>query len=220
MIIPTGKSDTRMTTAKRQTLADFMYYSLCSGQSQAGPFGYSPLPLNLVKAGFEQLAQLKKADPAVDLTDRDVTKCNNPTFVAGNLGQNHLAQIAPMPAACDKVGQGPCGTETGNNQPSTDDGTGAPGAGATSGAQGQGGGAGSGAPGAVDPATGSVTSGTDPALAAGDIYANPTELAAARATDARTFGWLAVAELLGLIVLPGLYVAHLRRRRAHPGGPR
>ncbi len=52
-----------MTTAKRQTLADFMYYSLCAGQTKAGPYGYSPLPLNLVQAGFEQIAKLKAADP-------------------------------------------------------------------------------------------------------------------------------------------------------------
>ena len=74
MVIPTGASDQRMTTAKRQTLGDFMYYSLCAGQTKAGPYGYSPLPLNLVQAGFEQIAKLKAADPAVDLTDRDVTR--------------------------------------------------------------------------------------------------------------------------------------------------
>jgi len=54
MIIPTGSDDPRMTTAKRQTLADFLYYSLCSGQTKAGPYGYSPLPLNLVQAGFQR----------------------------------------------------------------------------------------------------------------------------------------------------------------------
>ena len=102
MIIPTGADDQRMTTAKRQTLGDFMYYSLCEGQSKAGPYGYSPLPLNLVQAGFTQLARLKDADPAVDITNRDATKCNNPTFVAGNLKQNKLAEIAPQPAACAK----------------------------------------------------------------------------------------------------------------------
>ena len=82
MIIPTGATDPRMTTAKRQTLADFLYYSLCSGQTKAGPYGYSPLPLNLVQAGFQQIAKLKKADPKVNLTNRNVTTCHNPTFVA------------------------------------------------------------------------------------------------------------------------------------------
>ena len=122
MIIPTGASDQRMTTAKRQTLGDFMYYSLCEGQAKAGPYGYSPLPLNLVQAGFTQLARLKTADPAVDIENRDATRCNNPTFVAGNLKENRLAQIAPRPAACDKEGEGPCGTDTGTGEPSTDEG--------------------------------------------------------------------------------------------------
>ena len=122
IIIPTGASDQRMSTAKRQTLGDFMYYSLCEGQAKAGPYGYSPLPLNLVQAGFTQLAKLKDADPAVDITNRDVTRCNNPTFVAGNLKENRLAQIAPQPAECDKDGEGPCGTATGTGEPSTDEG--------------------------------------------------------------------------------------------------
>ena len=106
---------------RRQTLADFMYYSLCAGQTKAGPYGYSPLPLNLVQAGFDQLAKLKVADPSVELTNRDVKSCNNPTFDGKHLSQNKLAQIAPQPAECDKEGAGPCGTDTGTGKPSTDD---------------------------------------------------------------------------------------------------
>jgi hypothetical protein len=232
-----------MTTSKRQTLADFMYYSLCAGQAKAGPYGYSPLPLNLVQAGFQQLAKLKKADPAVDLANRDVTKCNNPTFVAGNLSENHLAQIAPQPAACDKLGAGPCGTATGTNTPSTDEsggggggGTGAsapttaPGTGpaekagkAGGGAPGESGPAGGGKidPGLIDPETGAVIGDGENVTSAGDaIFANPTELAADRTVDGRTFGWLAAVELLALVLLPGLYVALLRRRRSVKAGGR
>jgi hypothetical protein len=237
MIIPTGADDPRMTTAKRQTLADFMYYSLCAGQSKAGPYGYSPLPLNLVQAGFQQLAKLKQADPAVDLTDRDVTKCNNPTFVAGNLSENHLAQIAPQPAACDKQGEGPCGTATGTNQPSTDD-PDAPSGDGSGGGQGGDGGSGdpgggdgstggpSGAPGSgdaptIDPETGAVVGGdTTTGTSADANYANPTELVAGRPGDTRTFGMLAALELLALVLLPGLYVATLRRRRSVKAVPR
>ncbi len=106
MVIPTAANDARMTTAKRQTLADFMYYSLCGGQTKAGPYGYSPLPLNLVQAGFDQIAKLKAADSAVDLTDRDVRSCNNPTFDGKNPSKNVLATVAPQPPACDKRGRG------------------------------------------------------------------------------------------------------------------
>jgi ABC-type phosphate transport system substrate-binding protein len=108
-VIPTAASDGTMTTGKRQTLADFLYNSICTGQAAVGGIGYSALPLNLVQAGFQQIALLQAADPNVDLTNRDVTTCGNPTFVAGNLSENHLAQIAPQPLACDKSGAGPCG---------------------------------------------------------------------------------------------------------------
>ncbi|MEO6509385.1 MAG: phosphate ABC transporter substrate-binding protein PstS [Nocardioides sp.] len=244
MIIPTGADDPRMTTAKRQTLADFMFYSLCAGQSKAGPYGYSPLPLNLVQAGFDQIAKLKVADPAVDLQDRDVTRCNNPTFVAGNLAKNHLAEIAPLPAECDKQGAGPCGTDTGTGEPSTDqtqpadpqstptgtptDGSSPPAAGQGGGGKGNGKGKGDqsgdgvpspapsgGASAEVDPETGEVVGQAAPVVGTNNtaIYANPTELAATRPADARTFGWLAVLELLALVLLPGVFAAYTARRR-------
>ncbi|MBZ5739722.1 substrate-binding domain-containing protein [Nocardioides mangrovi] len=226
MIIPTGSDDPRMTTAKRQTLADFMYYSLCTGQTKAGSYGYSPLPLNLVQAGFQQLAKLKKADSDVDLSDRDVRSCNNPTFDGSNLNKNVLAETAPMPAACDKVGQGPCGTSTGTNTPSTDDNDGGGGDTSAGGDNGDGGGGGGGdgtgnggggdggdAPTAIDPETGQAVGSTGSTTSGDAIYANPTELVSDRAVDQRTFGWLAVVELLALVLLPGMFVVALRRRR-------
>lgn len=218
MIIPTGAKDARMSTAKRQTLADFMYYSLCAGQAKAGPYGYSPLPLNLVQAGFDQLAKLKKADPAVDLTDRDVRSCNNPTFDGKNLNKNVLAEKAPMPAACDKVGNGPCGTATGTNTPS-----GADGSDSGSGDDGPADGGGPGgpdavdqgeAPTAIDPETGQVVDPGTAVAADGAVFANPTELVAGRPSDTRTFGWLAVVEVLALVLLPGMFAVALRRRRS------
>ncbi|QCW50017.2 phosphate ABC transporter substrate-binding protein PstS [Nocardioides dongxiaopingii] len=233
MIIPTGAGDRRLdSTAKRQTLADFMYYSLCGGQAKAGDYGYSPLPLNLVQAGFEQLAKLKKADPAVVLDNRDVTTCANPTFDGTNPNKNVLAEKAPMPAACDQQGAGPCGTETGTGEPSTDD----PAAPSTDGAgsgdgTGTGGGGGAPAPGAgpggatpdapgggapaqVDPETGAVVGTADAGgpTTVDEIYATST-LVDDRPTDARTFGWVAVVELLALVLVPGIVVSVLRRRR-------
>ena len=41
----------KITTGKRQAIADFEYYSICQGQKEIGPIGYSPLPVNLVEAG-------------------------------------------------------------------------------------------------------------------------------------------------------------------------
>ncbi len=109
-IEPTGTSaqDSKITTAKRQTIADFTYYSICQGQKEIGPIGYSPLPVNLVEAGFGQIDKLKTADPAIDLTDRNVKTCDNPTFIKGHPNSNYLAKIAPLPPSCDKIGTGPC----------------------------------------------------------------------------------------------------------------
>lgn len=213
MIIPTAANDRRMTTAKRQTLADFMYYSLCEGQSKAGPYGYSPLPLNLVSAGFQQIAKLKAADSGVDLTNRSLSGCHNPTFVSGNLSRNHLAEIAPKPAACDKQGAGPCGTATGTGAPSTDTTSGAAptGSGAAP-ATGAGDVPASGA--LVDPATGAAPQ-TGTAVGAEPLTATATELAASRTGDRNTFGALAVLELIALVLLPGGYVAWRRRTSAN-----
>jgi phosphate transport system substrate-binding protein len=113
-IIPTGSDDSRMSTAKRQTLADWLFFSACQGQAEMGPIGYSPLPINLVQASFDQIGKLKTADPNVDLTRHDVTNCHNPTFIAGQPSRNYLAEIAPKPPACDKVGAGPCSGDTPN----------------------------------------------------------------------------------------------------------
>jgi hypothetical protein len=66
------------------------------------------LPLNLVQAGFDQLAKLKTADPGVDIQKLDLTACANPTFDRTDLTRNVLGEIASQPAACDKTGAGPC----------------------------------------------------------------------------------------------------------------
>jgi hypothetical protein len=227
-----------MSTAKRQTLADFMYYSLCEGQSKAGPYGYSPLPLNLVQAGFEQVRQLATADPAVDLTNRDVTRCNNPTFDGKNPSKNVLAEIAPQPATCDKQGEGPCGTETGTGEPSTDDPDAPTTEETTGGKKGDktaetpstapdpGGTPTTGT--AIDPVTGeavnppagaTVEGVSDTGTVAGNepLYATPTELSAERPMDSKAFGWLAVIELLALILVPGILIS---RRAARNGAAR
>ncbi|MFO6454027.1 MULTISPECIES: substrate-binding domain-containing protein [unclassified Aeromicrobium] len=216
MLLPTGASDRRMSTTKRQTLADFMYYSLCEGQSKAGAYGYSPLPLNLVKAGFDQLKRLKTADPKVEIAGRDVKSCNNPTFVAGDLSKNKLAEIAPKPAACDKVGAGPCDGGTGSApttleeaEKSSTDKTASD---APTGAGTDRSGAVDTAPdgGAVDPVTGDAVQASG--QVGGSAQAVPVELTSSRPGDSRVFGTVAVLELLAIVLIPGIVAALLRRR--------
>jgi hypothetical protein len=121
IIVPTSVSGS-FTAAKGQTLGDYVTYSLCEGQQQAEVLGYSPLPVNLVKAGLEQVKKI----PGVTAKNVNVAKCNNPTFSAD--GTNTLAKNAPMPPAADKKGYTGTdtgaggGTDTGNTGGGTDTG--------------------------------------------------------------------------------------------------
>ncbi|MFP5336569.1 MAG: phosphate ABC transporter substrate-binding protein PstS [Actinomycetes bacterium] len=167
MILPTAEGGT-FTQDKGKTLSDFSYYFLCTGQQQADVLGYSPLPINLVQAGFEQVRRI----PGADVQKIDVKGCNNPTF--STTGENTLAKNAPQPPACDKQGPYQCGTAA-EKIPGTAGGTAA-------GGNGSGGGAGDAAdaPAGSDGGNGTASSGgggpgaeaaaTDPALlAAGGV---------------------------------------------------
>jgi phosphate ABC transporter phosphate-binding protein len=225
MLIPTGANDQRMTTNKRQTLVDFMFYSLCEGQQKAGAYGYSPLPLNLVQAGFEQLGKLGAADPKVDVANRDATQCRNPTFVAGDLSRNHLAEIAAAPAACDQQGQGPC-TDGSAGGGSGGGGSGTGSGGGSGGGAGSGSGAGGGTAGTtdvtgaggdlgigtqVDPATGEVIS---TAQAGSASSAVTTALPPRPLGHSLALGLAAAAELLAVVLVPGLLIVRHRRARS------
>ncbi|MFI0965404.1 phosphate ABC transporter substrate-binding protein PstS [Streptomyces sp. NPDC021080] len=106
MILPLKVQGT-FTKAKGKTLGAFSYYFMCQGQQQAPSLGYSPLPINLVKAGFDQIRRI----PGVQAQSINIRGCNNPTF-SGD-GHNKLADTAPYPAACDKKGAPPCTTGSG-----------------------------------------------------------------------------------------------------------
>lgn len=110
MIVPTNipTSGSIFTTSKGITLSTFASYMLCEGQQQAAALGYSPLPLNLVKAGFSQIARI----PGSIATNGDLSKCNNPTFDPANPASNKLATTAAQPAACDQKGPNQCTTGT------------------------------------------------------------------------------------------------------------
>lgn len=106
MIMPTAL-EYGFTEDKGLTLADFATYFLCEGQQQAEVLGYSPLPINLVKAGLEQVKRIPGGSP----DRKDIASCNNPTFSPD--GSNKLAKTAPQPQACDKRGADQCATGTG-----------------------------------------------------------------------------------------------------------
>jgi len=106
MILPT-RTENGFTTDKGKTLGAFSYYFLCEGQNQAEVLGYSPLPINLVKAGLNQVKRI----PGVTAKTVDIKTCNNPTFSSD--GTNTLATKAAMPQDCDKQGSTQCATGTG-----------------------------------------------------------------------------------------------------------
>ena len=207
MVLPIGTNaqDPRLKdNTKRQTLADFLYYAICTGQSDMGTIGYSPLPVNLVQAGFDQIQKLKQADPSVDITRRDVSTCNNPTFDKNNLNINRLAQIAPMPASCDMRGAGPC-SATGSRNTTTKGGNNGGAAG------GPGGAASASAALKVDPDTGQVV--VDDG-GGGDAATN--QLAASRSNDLTSVLWpIAGLELLAVLLIPAM-VGRRGRRREGP----
>lgn len=123
IIVPT-QTQGIFTTAKGNTLGAFMRYVLCEGQQQADTLGYSPLPMNLVIAGSDQIKRI----PGAGNVGINTNKCNNPTFKAGDsASKNQLAVIAPYPASCDKKGTSQCTTGTAGatqDTPTTGTGTG------------------------------------------------------------------------------------------------
>ncbi len=229
MILPT-KLENGVTTAKGYTLGVFSYYMLCQGQQSADNLGYSPLPINLVKAGFDQIRKI----PGVVTQDINIAKCNNPTFSTD--GSNTLAKNTPDPPDCDRKG-GPvqCSTGTGgaSQQTTPTKGGGTPAQGGvpaggkqpvtpggvnpSAGAAGNpttpaGGVAPSGA--AVDQETGEVVGGGGAAGGAAYVDGVPVALAADGGWDMRhTVMLLAALVLAALVVGPPLLARIMRTDR-------
>ncbi|MFF2525075.1 phosphate ABC transporter substrate-binding protein PstS [Streptomyces liangshanensis] len=105
MIVPTS-TELGFTTGKGKSLGTFANYFLCDGQQQAEELGYSPLPMNLVQAGFDQVRRI----PGAPVGDIRISSCRNPTFSSD--GSNTLAKKAPYPKECDKRGPTQCSTGT------------------------------------------------------------------------------------------------------------
>ncbi|MGN9911048.1 phosphate ABC transporter substrate-binding protein PstS [Phytohabitans sp. LJ34] len=93
------------------TLSSFANYFLCEGQQQAEVLGYSPLPINLVDAGMQQVKRI----PGAPKSSIVIANCNNPTF--SRSGANTLVQNAKQPSDCDRKGprQNPEGTAGARN---------------------------------------------------------------------------------------------------------
>lgn len=224
MIIPTAVEGT-FTAEKGKTLGDFAYYFLCAGQQQADVLGYSPLPINLVKAGLAQVRRI----PGVDAQTIDVSKCNNPTFSAS--GGNTLAKTAPMPPACDRKGSSQCGSGSQATRAVTSSGGSTTASGTTStGTQGgAAGGAAGASPGVIAPggaAPGTATDSTGVLSPDGTLVVGPdgtTQLAAGVAATPLTLaerpGWrlehtlmlLTALTLLLATAVPAVMVARSRR---------
>jgi ABC-type phosphate transport system substrate-binding protein len=229
-IIPTASNDSRETTAKRQAMADFFDFSVCQGQAQIGPIGYSSLPINLVEAAFRQIQLLHKADRGVVVTQNSVVQCHNPTFIAGQPDKNYLAEIAPYPPSCDKAGQGPCTTaNTGTGPKPTATPTPTPSA--SKGSKGKSGDkAGGGGPttkgggtsttqasanpsdGATKPGQGGPSAGSSPVA---QVYADPQMVGAGQGGGVSApLVSLAAALLLAVVLLPPYLARYWRRRGA------
>ncbi len=196
MIVPTEVAGT-FSTKKGVTLGAFAHYMLCEGQQQASALGYSPLPLNLVQAGFKQIARIPGAG---DTANVDISKCNNPTFKPGDKpGNNLLAKTAPMPQECDKQGATQCAT----------------GSSTTGGGSGGNGGTGTGTDGGTDGGTGN----------GGSIYVGPTgngkaELEAyaydlPKAVWGPSQTWMVLAALMAIlaVVAPPVAMRWLENRK-------
>ncbi|MDT7596819.1 MAG: phosphate transport system substrate-binding protein [Pseudonocardiales bacterium] len=220
-------------TEKGRTLSDFAYYFLCEGQQQADALGYSPLPVNLVAAGVDQVGQIPGSTHK--LNSNNLSSCHNPTVSPD--GSNLLAKNAAQPDPCDRKGAGTqCAAGTGgaaNTPTSTNGGGGAGGGGPGGGGGGSGGadtpgsavgGGGGGAladgtaPGAgtgtIDPNTGEVIGGTTSASGSSSSSASAVPVSVDVADNRRqmVLAMLAAVLLLGLIVGPPLVARTMRNR--------
>jgi phosphate transport system substrate-binding protein len=110
-ILPT-KVQGQFTTEKGRTLGAFTYYAMCQAQERSASLGYSPIPINLVQAAFQQIRLI----PGVEVQNIDIRNCKNPTFSTD--GSNTLAKNAAMPYQCDARGglQCPFGTAGAQDQ--------------------------------------------------------------------------------------------------------
>ncbi|MBV9368879.1 MAG: phosphate ABC transporter substrate-binding protein PstS [Frankiales bacterium] len=94
LIAPTTTASP-FNTDKGRSLSTFVNYFLCAGQQKAQILGYSPVPANLVQAGFDQVKRIPgHIDPPA------LSSCNNPAL--------RILATAPQPQSCQKATALPC----------------------------------------------------------------------------------------------------------------
>ncbi|MCT2084930.1 phosphate ABC transporter substrate-binding protein PstS [Microbacterium enclense] len=234
LIVPTQTAGI-FTAEKGRTLGGFAEYVLCEGQQSATALGYSPLPMNLVLAGSEQLKRI----PGANANGVDINRCNNPTFKPGDSpSNNQLAVSAPAPAECDKQGPNQCTSGTagsaGTDTPVTGTGSG--------GSSAEAGGAGGAAAGAATADAGTAAAGPADAaaglgdavydangnLVSGSAASGGGGVAAAAVSSPFTLAedgwkapqWLMLAAALLLIAAIVLPPVGFRRMRSNTAGKR
>ncbi|MBV8540828.1 MAG: phosphate ABC transporter substrate-binding protein PstS [Pseudonocardiales bacterium] len=247
MIIPKDTT-ANFDKPKGATLSTFASYFLCEGQQQADILGYSPLPVNLVQDGVDQINQIPVPDGYTRTLNRNnLSGCHNPTVAPD--GGNLVAENAPRPAPCDLNGPTQCVTGTGGAKQSTPTSGGSGGAGATAGAAGGGSGGGSGgaaaggaggtdgtasggangvsaagtspiaaASGTIDPDTGKVIGGSTSTSDSG-ASAVPVSVDIADNRRQMVLAGVAAVLLFGLILGPPLVASAMRSRAGSPDGP-
>jgi ABC-type phosphate transport system substrate-binding protein len=105
------------STSKGASLAWVSTQAICRWQTDMGPLGYSPLPMNLVLAGMQQILKIPGIDPSTRTSITDAEKgvlnsgtnpCDNPTFQPGDdPSHNVLVDTAPFPVGCNAACQAP-----------------------------------------------------------------------------------------------------------------
>src|SRR3954464_3651692 len=118
MIAPTTTSSP-FNADKGRSLSTFVNYFLCAGQQKAQILGYSPVPSNLVTAGFDQVRRIPgHVNPPA------ISSCHNPAL--------QILKTAAFPAKCQKASATPCsmvGTASAGSGPTGAGGTSAAGGG-------------------------------------------------------------------------------------------
>ena len=78
LILPT-KVGGQFNEAKGKTLGAFAYYAMCQAQQQSASLGYSPMPINLVQASFDQIRKIPASWCRTSTSRRARTRPSRPT---------------------------------------------------------------------------------------------------------------------------------------------